>query len=140
MTAARRLCLVAVAVAAAGCASSGAGLAQGIGVADGAYQMDQLYFGRAIGDTGLVSDSAWAAFAGEVVTPRFPDGFTSWRAEGQWRGANGVIVREPSVVLEIVHRPTAADDSAIVVIAAEYKRRFHQEAVLRLTSAVRATF
>jgi len=74
------------------------------------------------------------------VTPRFPDGFTSWRAEGQWRGTNGSIVREPSVVLEIVHRPTAAADSAIVAIASEYKRRFHQEAVLRLTTPVFATF
>jgi hypothetical protein len=103
-------------------------------------QLDRLYFGRAIADTGMVSESAWALFVREVVTPRFPAGFTTWRSEGQWRSAAGAIVREPSVVLEIVHPPSAVDETAVEDIIGEYKRRFRQEAVLRLTSEVRARF
>ena len=137
MSPARRLALAVATTAVAGCASLGT---QGTANAGEAYVLDRVYFGRAIGDTGLVSDSAWSVFVRDVVTPRFPDGITTWRADGQWRGANGAIVREPSVVLEIVHRAAPADDASIVAIAAEYKRRFHQESVLRLTSPVRASF
>jgi hypothetical protein len=104
------------------------------------FQLDRLYFGRAIADTGVVSDSAWAVFVREIVTPRFPAGITTWRAEGQWRSGAGAIVREPSVVLEIIHPPTDGDETAVQDIVREYKRRFRQEAVLRLTSDVRARY
>ena len=102
--------------------------------------LDRLYFGRAIGDTGQVSDSAWAAFAREIITPRFPDGMTAWRARGQWRSGSGTIVHEPTVVLEIVHPANDSAEVAVREIVAEYKRRFRQEAVLRVTSDVRVTF
>jgi hypothetical protein len=36
------------------------------------------------------------------ITPRFPDGFTTWRA-GQWRDSAGTLEQEPSVVLEVRH-------------------------------------
>jgi uncharacterized protein YceK len=101
-------------------------------------QLDRLYFGRAIADTGVVTDSAWSGFLRDVVTPRFPEGITVLRAEGQWRGANGSIVREPSFVLEVVHQRTPAIETSLAEIIAEYKRRFHQEAVMRITSEVRA--
>src|SRR5687768_12410641 len=55
---------------------------------------DRLYFGRGVRDGETVSDSAWAAFLREVVTPRFPDGLTVYRAEGQWREDDGLILRE----------------------------------------------
>jgi hypothetical protein len=100
--------------------------------------LDRLYFGRAIADTGTVSDSAWSGFLRDVVTPRFPDGITVLRGEGQWRGANGSIVREPSFVLEVIHPRTPAIETALAEIVAEYKRRFQQEAVMRVTSEVRA--
>jgi hypothetical protein len=101
-------------------------------------QLDRLYFGRAIANTGVVTDSAWSGFLRDVVTPRFPEGITVLRAEGQWRGANGSIVREPSFVLEVIHQRTPATETALTEIIAEYKRRFLQEAVLRITSDVQA--
>lgn len=101
-------------------------------------QLDRLYFGRAIADTGVVTDSAWVGFLRDVVTPRFPEGITVLRAEGQWRGANGSVVREPSFVLEVIHQRTSAGETALGEIIAEYKRRFRQEAVMRITSEVQA--
>jgi len=95
--------------------------------------VERLYFGRSLGDTLIVTDSAWVAFVTEIVTPRFPAGLTVWSATGQWREPNGRIQREPSFVLELV-LPTRTDDTdiAITAIIAEYKRRFRQEAVLRV--------
>jgi len=102
---------------------------------------ERLYFGRNIASALGVTDSAWAVFVREVVTARLSTGFTFWTAEGEWRGADGRPIREPSFVLEVV-RPerSAGADSAIVAIIAEYKRRFSQESVLRVVTAGRASF
>lgn len=35
---------------------------------------------------GTVSDGQVETFLTEVVEPRFPDGFTVWRARGAWQG------------------------------------------------------
>jgi hypothetical protein len=92
---------------------------------------DRLFFGRNVPSGGTVTDSAWTVFLAEVVTPRFPDGFTTWRTEGQWRGADGAIAREAGFVLQVDHPPGVPPDSTFEAIAVEYGRRFRQEAVLR---------
>lgn len=97
---------------------------------------DRLYFGRNIPGGGAVTDSAWATFVAEVVTPRFPKGFTVYRGDGQWRGDDGSTEREPSFVLEVVHPAGPAAEADLREIAGEYKRRFRQEAVLRVTIPV----
>jgi hypothetical protein len=103
--------------------------------------VDRMYFGRNIADTATVSDSAWAIFLSDEVTPKFPSGFTTWPAEGQWRGSDGVVVHERTFVLEIV-RPVDASDpmSAIDRIIKEYKRRFRQESVLHVSTPGLAEF
>ena len=75
-------------------------------------------------------------FLDDWVTPRFPDGLTVLQASGQWRGANGKIVEEPSRVLYLVHPGDEASERKVEEIASEYKRRFDQEAVLRTRGAV----
>lgn len=95
---------------------------------------DRMYFGRNIPGGGTVSDSAWKVFLAEVVTPRFPDGFTVLRSEGQWRGADGAIDREEGFVLEVHHRRGLPPDSTFAAIGTEYCRRFRQEAVLHVRS------
>ena len=102
---------------------------------------DRLYFGRKTADSLIVTDSAWAVFLKDVVSSRLPDGFTFWSAEGAWRGSDGRSRREPSFVVEVVRPPgSAAVDSAIIGIIAEYKRRFSQESVLRVVTAGQASF
>ena len=101
---------------------------------------DRLFFGRAIPSGGNVTDAEWDAFVAEVVTPRFPDGLSIWRGQGQWRDAKGLVVREEMYSIEIFHEGTAAQENSISEIANEYKRRFRQEAVLRVTSKAAMRF
>jgi hypothetical protein len=100
---------------------------------------DTLYFGTAY-PGGEVSAAEWSGFVADVVTPRFPDGFTAWSATGQWRGADGRIVREPSHVLSVIHEAGAPGDRAMGEIVAAYKSRFHQESVLRVRAPACAVF
>lgn len=97
---------------------------------------DRMFFGRNIPGGGTVPDSAFAAFVDSVVTPRFPSGLTIFRADGQWRGESGAVEREQAVVIEIVHPAGPAAEADLREIADEYKRRFRQEAVLRVTLPV----
>jgi len=98
---------------------------------DTALVRDVLYFGRNLPNGGQVSDSAWQAFLDEVVTPRFPAGLTVVEGMGQWKGQSGEVERERAEVLTVLHAGDAPARLAVAEIAAEYKRRFHQEAVLR---------
>lgn len=124
-----------VAVALAGCvpaAGRAPSPAPAVAVAQEAWIAHRLYFGRSIPGGGTVSEDDWAAFLRDVVTPRFPDGLTVWRARGQWRGADGTVQGEDVVVIEILHPASAQADAALEEIAREYKRRFQQESVLRV--------
>ena len=96
-----------------------------------ALVVDTLYFGTATPD-GTVSAAQWKDFVDGTLTPRFPDGLTIAPAAGQWRSANGAIVREASWVVTLAHRDDAASDASVGAIIGAYKARFRQEAVLRL--------
>ena len=100
-------------------------------VGDTVLVRDVIYFGRNRPDGGTVSDAEWQKFLDQVVTPRFPAGLTVVEATGQWRGQSGAVERERAEVLTVLHRDDAAPGRAVEEITAEYKRRFHQEAVLR---------
>ena len=92
---------------------------------------DRLFCGLSIPGGGVVSKEEADRFVEEVVEPRFPDGFTVWRARGQWKGGS-----EDVMVIEIVHPRNPAADQAVEEIASEYRRRFRQEAVLRVSAPV----
>ncbi len=77
-----------------------------------------------------MSDADWQAFLNEVVTPAFPDGFSDWDADGQWRAPGGAIVKEPSKVLLVVLPGQADDRDRLHNVVAAYKARFHQQSVL----------
>jgi len=129
------------ALCAAACASASACASAprpSLDAAPSALVADRLFFGRSIPGGATVSDAQWDAFARDVVTPRFPDGLSLWRGEGQWRGRSGEIVREAVIVLELVHPTDAVVDSSLRLVAEEYKRRFRQESVLRVTTPASA--
>ena len=114
----------------AGCAAM---QGPGCGAGQRAMTNDLLYFGTQK-PGGVVSAAEWADFLATSATPRFPDGLTTWDAAGQWKSAEGTPVREASHVLNVVHEDSAANDAAVAAIAGEYKARFRQESVLRVST------
>ena len=93
----------------------------------------ELFFGRNIGDRFGVSDEDWKRFLDEEVTPRFPEGLSVFDVAGQWRGADGVIVREPSkALLLILGDDPEGDRARLDAIREAYRKRFRQEAVLMI--------
>lgn len=98
-----------------------------------AFVRTELFFGTAKPD-GAVSDAEFRVFVDEVVTPRFPDGLTFMKADGQFRGADGLTIKEDSYVLILLY---PADDQKassrrIDDIRREYMRQHQQESVLRV--------
>jgi hypothetical protein len=108
------------------------------GVSGRRAHVERLYFGRNKGDVEVVTDSAWAAFLREVVTPEFPQGLTVWEAAGQWQGAEGRLGRERSFVLEIVHPLDSSGETRVERVIEAYKHRFGQESVLRVVTVGKA--
>ena len=98
---------------------------------------DKLVFGRSIPTGGSVSDSAWDTFMQEIVTPGFPAGLTVWHAQGQWLDPRGTTVQEAVIIVEVVHPAGDPADSVFARVANAYRQRFHQDAVLRITSNAR---
>jgi len=98
------------------------------------YYRTELYFGRSIPGGGLVSDEQWEEFLAEVVTPRFPDGFTILKGIGQYREKSGKIISEPSQVLVFFYSTKTKKESRAKIeeIRTAYVKKFNQESVLRL--------
>ncbi|HWP82246.1 MAG TPA: DUF3574 domain-containing protein [Bacteroidota bacterium] len=129
-----RIAFVALSVWFSACSSTGEVDGQN------SVMIEQLFFGRNLHGVEVVSDSAWSIFLETIVTPRFPSGFTVWQAEGQWLASGSQLEKERSFVLMIVRPQSATLEEEIKAIIAEYKKRFQQEAVLRLTFLGRAFF
>lgn len=98
-----------------------------------------LYFGTAKPGSA-VTTAEWSDFLRGVVTPRFPEGFTVWQASGQWKSVDGMIARETSYVLNLVHPETEPAEAAVRAVVSAYKSRFRQEAVLRVKGYACASF
>lgn len=93
----------------------------------------QLGFGRKIGDQVGVSETDFARFVDEELTPRFPDGLTVLDAAGQWRSDAGPIVREPSKIVMLALPGRTGGQDRIEAAREAYRKRFSQEAVMMIT-------
>lgn len=96
------------------------------------FVQDELYFGRNK-PVGQVSNQDFQRFLQNKVTPRFPDGLTVLDADGQFLGSNGII-KEKTKLLILIHSNSEEDQQEIQEIIDDYKKQFHQESVLRVTS------
>jgi uncharacterized protein DUF3574 len=106
-------------------------------VAAAPFVRTELFFGARKPDGGEVSETEWEAFLDKVITPEFPDGLTVLVGKGQFRGSDGVVIEERSVVLILLYPLRARRESGrkIEKIRAAYKRDFRQESVLRVDAA-----
>jgi hypothetical protein len=94
-----------------------------------------LYFGLSK-QKGSVSELEWQMFLRDEVTSRFPEGLTTWEADGQWRSSDGSIGHERSKVLLLVHPDTPAARSSVQTVIERYRKAFEQESVLWETARV----
>jgi hypothetical protein len=96
----------------------------------------ELFFGRA-----AVSDGDWAEFAAQTVAPNFPDGFTAWNGEGQWRNPmTGVITGAPTKILLVAAPRTPDLPARLSAVIEAYKTRFRQQSVGLITREACASF
>jgi len=104
---------------------------------DAGWREYKVFCGMSFKD-GEVTEADWRRFCDEHVTTVFPDGYTSFEANGYWKGSAATTERENSRVLIIV-APADAKDK-VLSIAKQYREQFQQEAVLVVTSKGEATF
>jgi hypothetical protein len=123
-----------------GCAGSGS-LPPTADCAEGArlQRRTELYLGLSIPGGGRVTGEDLARFLGEVVTPRFPGGFTVLDGHGQYLHEDGSLVREDSRILVILDDPGRAEDH-IEAVRKAYEEAFRQESVLRVDSSACLSF
>jgi hypothetical protein len=92
----------------------------------------ELVFGAGHAGGGqTISERRFMGFLATEVTPRFPDGLSLFSGYGQWRDGKGRLIREPSRLLLIWYVPGQESEARIEAIRTAYKRRFHQQSVLR---------
>jgi hypothetical protein len=101
----------------------------------------ELFFGRDIPARAPLSEAEWRAFAAETITPNFPDGFTAFDAEGQWRNpVTGTIARAPTKVLLVAAPRTPDLAPRLSAVIDAYKARFRQQSVGIITRDSCAAF
>jgi hypothetical protein len=101
----------------------------------------ELFFGRNIRGREPLSEAEWRAFAAEIVTPNFPDGFTAFDGEGQWRNpATGRIAQDPTKILLVAARRAPDLAARLSAVIDAYKARFGQQSVGIITRDSCAAF
>jgi hypothetical protein len=102
---------------------------------------EEWTFGSDIPGGGTVTESDWQRFLAEVVTPRFPNGFSVSNGYGQYRMKNGEIVKEKNWVVVVYFTGWSPEhERAIEEVLETYKRWFRQESVMRAISTARVEF
>jgi hypothetical protein len=102
---------------------------------------EELTFGSDVRGGKTVSETEWQKFLDEVVTPRFPEGFSVSDGYGQYRMHQGTIIKEKNWTVTVYVREwTPSNERAIEEIIRIYKDRFQQEAVMRATTTARVRF
>jgi Protein of unknown function (DUF3574) len=100
-----------------------------------------FFFGRDIAGRLPLSDSEWADFAAQEITPRFPDGFTVIDAKGQWLNpGSSAMNREASKVVRVVVPGGGNISARVQAVSSAYRLRFHQDAVGVVSAPVCAAF
>jgi Protein of unknown function (DUF3574) len=101
----------------------------------------ELFFGRAIKGREPLTDAEWAEFAAQIITPNFPDGFTVFDGEGQWRNpGTGHIARDPTKILLVAAKPEPDLARRLAAVIDAYKTKFHQQSIGIITRDSCAAF
>ena len=101
----------------------------------------ELFFGGIGRDRSAATERRWTAFLADTVIANFPDGFTVFDGDGQWRyPQTGQIGHEPSKIL-LVAAPRQSDLAGrLTTVIEAYKARFRQHSVGLITRDSCAVF
>lgn len=99
------------------------------------YLRSELFFGLDKPTGGTVTEDEWQKFVADIVTPRFPEGFTVDDTLGQYLDGN-TLVREKSKQLILIYprKFKTRSNGKIEEIRAAYIKAFDQKSVLRVDS------
>jgi hypothetical protein len=101
----------------------------------------ELFFGRNIKGRGPLTDTEWAEFAADTITPNFPDGFTVFDGYGQWRNPQtGQIAHDPTKILLVAAKRSPDLAGRLTAVIDAYKMQFHQQSVGIITRDSCAAF
>jgi hypothetical protein len=101
----------------------------------------ELFFARGIKGREPLSDVEWAEFAAQIITANFPDGFTVFDGEGQWRNPQtGRIAGSGTRILLVAAQRTPDLAQRLSAVIEAYKARFGQQSVGVITRDSCAAF
>ena len=101
----------------------------------------ELFFARTIRGREPLSDTEWAEFTAQTITPNFPDGFTVFDGEGQWRNPQtGYVARDRTKIVLIAAKQEPDLIQRLSAVIDAYKVRFRQQTVGIITRASCAAF
>jgi hypothetical protein len=119
----------------AGCAESPAPAYSCLLPAEQHMLVAELFFGQPL------TDAEWAAFAAQTIAPNFPDGFTAFDGEGQWRNPQtGQIAGGRTRILLVAAKPEPDLSRRLSAVIDAYKAQFHQQSVGIITRDSCAAF
>jgi len=96
----------------------------------------EIYFGRDLPGSQEISRWAWADFMDKVLTRHFPKGLTVYEAYGQMQHADGLVEKQSTWVVAIVHPNDPATDKVIQEIIDAFRRQFHKAQVVHVNTPV----
>jgi hypothetical protein len=101
----------------------------------------ELFFGRNIKGRQPLTDGEWAEFAAQTIAPNFPDGFTLFDGEGQWRNPQtGQIASDRTKILFVAAKPEPDLSRRLSAVIDAYKAQFRQQSVGIITRDSCAAF
>lgn len=100
----------------------------------------ELFFGLNKPEGDTVAAVEWQAFVDTCVTPAFRSGFTIVNGSGQWQNEMGIVEKERTKILILLHPADDSSSRLIDYVRDMYKTAFQQQSVLRVTWPVQASF
>jgi len=94
----------------------------------------EVYFGRDLPGGHKISRRAWADFMDKVITRHFPKGFTVYEAYGQMQHTNGLIEKQSTWVVAVVHPKDPAIDRVVREIIDAFRAQFSMAQVVHVSA------
>ena len=89
----------------------------------------ELFFSRGVKGSEPLTDAEWTEFAARTITPNFPDGFTVFDGDGQWRNPQTGHIAGPHQNPGYRGQARTRSRAGLAAVIDAYKTEFHQQSV-----------